>query len=91
MHFYAPYFKTGTLQDQEEAKLNGSAIGYYLVLPDGRRFFISKVVDLDSLERLCDLHCTSETRWNYWIDYSYGLDTDGEVQWGNVDKTARFC
>lgn len=65
--------------------------GYWLVREsDKQRFFISEKVNLGALERLCDRVLSDAVGWAYWIDYCYGLDVKGCVQWENLDLQDHF-
>lgn len=63
--------------------------GYYLV-KDGTRHFISPDVNPAALERVADRMLSDSEGWDYWIDYSYGIDVHGKPAWSNVDQTDRF-
>ena len=71
-------------QDEREFKRRG----FYLVHSSGRHF-ISDVVCSHSLEQVCNKFLTA-TDYNYWIDYSFGLDVMGYIHWSNIDQTDRF-
>jgi hypothetical protein len=75
-------------QRNEEAEQNHSRIGYYLVHHTGR-YFISEKVNEPALNKLCN-KVLSDTDYDYWIDYSMGLDVTGRVAWVNLDLTDKF-
>jgi hypothetical protein len=97
--FYAPYFKEYSKEDLEEMKVKGLVAGYYLVIPaegsksPSKRFFISRVVDLQALEEIVSKvvpDASGGDYCNYWIDRSLGADTDGNPAWVNTDQSWRF-
>lgn len=63
--------------------------GYYLVLPNFDRHFISTKVDALKLEKVCNKYL-SDKEYNYWIDYCYGYDINGILAWMNLDCTDSF-
>lgn len=77
-----------------QAKLNGTAKGYYLVrVSDGARFFINTCVDVLELEAVAETYLGAKhgwDYWDYWIDYSSGADVNGNPAWDNLDCTALF-
>jgi hypothetical protein len=73
-----------------EKEANHTRKGFYLVLPSGARHFISESVNPSALERLCDKHLTEATGWEYWIDYSLGVDVEGNPAWVNLNLSYRF-
>ena len=82
--FFQPY-------TQESDKEAGFALGYYLVREsDGKRFFISKVVDVIALEKVANKVLNEKVGYNYWIDRSMGKAVDGKPAWVNVDQIERF-
>lgn len=87
---WKPYFKAKTKHRELSEQTSGLAYGYYLVREsDGARFFISKVVDRESLDSVCDKVLT-ELDYEYWIDRSSGADVDGNPAWCNIDFSNRF-
>lgn len=97
--FYAPYFKEYSKEDLADMKSKGLVSGYYLVIPSegskspSKRFFISRVVDLQALEEICSKVLSEASEGdlcNYWIDRSLGADTDGNPAWVNTDQSWRF-
>ncbi len=85
--YYQPYFPVTTQQQQ----LDGTAYGFYLVREsDSKRFFISKVVDLQAFAKVCSNVLSNASGWGYWIDKSLGTDADGKPAWVNVDQSGRF-
>lgn len=69
----------------------GQRRGYYLVRQsDGQRTFISNGANEAELEKVCKKVLSNETGWDYWIDYSLGLDVDGKPAWINIDQTDAF-
>ena len=85
-----PYFKQKAKNLQAEAEANGTAYGYYLVREsDGKRFFISKVVCVKSLEEVASKVLTDKD-FDYWIDRSTGEDVYGNPCWVNLDFTDGF-
>ena len=74
-----------------QAKLNGTAKGYYLVrVSDGARFFINSCVDVLELEAVAESYLGGKHGWDYWIDHSSGADVNGNPAWGNLDCTDLF-
>ena len=94
--FYAPYFKEYSKEDLEEMKVKGLVAGYYLVIPSegskspSKRFFISRVVDLQALEEIVSKVVPEASEGDYWIDRSLGADKDGNPAWVNADQSWRF-
>jgi hypothetical protein len=76
-------------RDRDEEH-SGTRKGYWLVLPDKARYFISVNINNTALEEVCDRYLTKSTGWEYWIDYCYGLDITGRVAWANLDQTDNF-
>jgi hypothetical protein len=64
--------------------------GYYLVRPDGERFYISPRVSESALQRVCDRALSDRIGWDYWIDYCNGLDVTGRPAWSNIDHVDSF-
>jgi len=62
--------------------------GFYLVHSTGR-YFISEQVCEQSLQNVCNKILT-DSDYDYWIDYSFGLDVKGCVHWSNIDQTDKF-
>jgi hypothetical protein len=94
--FYAPYFKEYSKENLEEMKVKGLVVGYYLVIPSegskspSKRFFISRVVDLQALEEIVSKVVPEASERDYWIVRSLGADTDGNPAWVNADQSWRF-
>lgn len=85
--FFAPYLKS----DQKEDYEKGTAPGYYLVREsDGKRFFISKVVDIYAMNEICQHVLSDETGWTYSVARSFGKDSNGDPMWSSIDHTTRF-
>jgi hypothetical protein len=63
--------------------------GYYLVKGDDRHF-ISAQVSEPALNRVADRVLSDAKGWDYWIDYSHGVDVHGKPAWSNIDQTDRF-
>ena len=85
---WKPYFD----QKRKERQLKCEEAGYYLVrASDGKRFFISREIDVDALGKVAEEVLT------YW-DYDYWIDrllepiwlVDGNKAWVNVDYTDSF-
>lgn len=72
----------------KEMEENCTRVGYYLVHSSGR-YFISETVSESALEKVCNKVLT-DNDYQYWIDYSFGLDINRAVAWGNMDYTDRF-
>lgn len=86
-HFFQPYFPATPESDKE----NGFTLGYYLVRQsDGKRFFISKVVDVVALEEVASANLNKATGYEYWVDRSIGKDIQGNAAWMNQDFSERF-
>ena len=69
----------------------GQRRGYYLVrVSDNQRFFISSEVNTLALEHECNRVLSDKTGWDYWIDFSLGLDVAGNPAWVNIDQTDAF-
>lgn len=69
----------------------GIRIGFWLVRDsDSKRFYISKNVSEQSLNKVCDKVLSDKLGWGYWIDYCMGVDVKGVVAWSNIDHTDRF-
>lgn len=74
---------------QRAAQVDCTRRGYYLVKGDSR-YWISESVDIDAMERVCDRVLNDKIGYDYWVDYSYGVDVDGRPAWSNVDQVDRF-
>jgi len=65
--------------------------GYWLVrASDKSRFYISKEVDSEALDHVADRVLSDKNGWDYWIDYSHGLDVTGRIAWSNLDHSDAF-
>lgn len=74
---------------RDSLKLTGELPGYYLKIGDGF-YYVSATVDIHALESVAEKVLNNKTGFNYWIDYSNGLDVTGKVAWSNLDFTDRF-
>ena len=74
---------------KESIQSTGEAKGYYLRTGD-KFYFISKSVDLSALERVASQVLNDKVGYEYWVDYSSGLDVEGKIAWSNLDYTDRF-
>lgn len=63
--------------------------GYYLVKGD-ERHFISAEASETALNRVADRVLSDTKGWDYWVDYSLGVDVHGKPAWSNLDQTDRF-
>lgn len=64
--------------------------GYWLVRSsDKARFYISESVSATALERVANA-VLSDTDFDYWIDYCYGVDVNGASAWSNLDHSDAF-
>ena len=65
--------------------------GYWLVREsDKQRFYISLHVSEYDLYKVAHKVLSDKTGYDYWIDYSSGLDVNGAVAWDNIDYTDKF-
>lgn len=65
--------------------------GYWLVREsDNQRFYISLYVSEYHLSEVAHKVLSDKTGYDYWIDYSSGLDVNGAVAWTNIDLTDLF-
>lgn len=80
--------KTVMAQRNKEMESTCERVGYYLVHSTGR-YFISEQVSEYNLNNVCN-KVLSDTNYDYWIDYSYGLDVNRAVAWMNIDCTDKF-
>lgn len=76
-------------RDNAEKEAAGTRPGYYLV-KGGARHFIAATVNVAALERVADRVLSEKKGWNYWIDYSHGVDINGNAAWDCLDHTGRF-
>ena len=81
--------KAAYAQLQKEKEATCERRGFYLVKGESR-YFISEKVDERALQRVCDSVLSDAKGWDYWIDYSMGLDISRRVAWANIDQTDRF-
>lgn len=77
------------LQRNREREANCTRPGFYLVKGDARHWISEKVNEV-ALEQVCKRYLSDAKGWDYWIDYSHGLDVHGNVAWANIDQTDRF-
>ena len=77
-----------TMKPGDAFKINGSAIGYYMVTKNGR-YYIGKYSSGSDLSRCADKVLT-EVEYEYWVDYYHGLDIDGYHHWINIDLSDLF-
>lgn len=78
-------------EKKAQAKLNGTAKGYYLVREsDGERFFINSCIDTLELEAVAETYLGGKHGWDYWIDRSSGADVNGKPAWDNLDHSDLF-
>ena len=63
--------------------------GYYLVLPNGNRHWIGEAIHeaARAMDKVCDKYLSAKEGWQYWVDYCYGYDVEGNLAWSNVDHT----
>ncbi len=73
----------------KEMAAAGTRPGYYLVKGDARHF-ISATVSEPALNRVADRVLSDAKGWDYWIDYSHGVDVHGKPAWANLDQADRF-
>lgn len=78
-------FLTGSPQEE----IAGTHRGYYLKIGDSAHY-ISDKVDAYALVKVADKVLNDKTGYNYWIDYSHGVDVEGRIAWSNLDFTERF-
>ena len=65
--------------------------GYWLVRSsDNQRFYISLYVSEYDLSEVARKVLSDKTGYDYWIDYSSGLDVNGITAWTNIDLTDLF-
>ena len=76
-------------QRDAEAEANGTRRGYYLVKGDTRHC-VSEHVDEAALNRVARRVLSDAKGWDYWVDYSLGVDVHGNPAWINLDQTDRF-
>lgn len=81
--------RTFAPRDLSEQERNGTRRGYYLV-KGHERHFISEHVSEPALERVCRRVLSDRVGWDYWVDYSLGVDVHGNPAWINIDQTDRF-
>lgn len=78
-------------KEKEKQQIKNNTLpGFYLVREsDRQRFFVSSTVDCAALEKVCD-KVLSDSDYQYWIDYCFGLDVNRCIAWANIDQTDRF-
>ena len=81
--------KTLRRQLQTDSEKTGLRKGYYLVKNE-TRYFISASVSEPALNLVCNRVLSDSKGWDYWIDYSQGVDTQGNPAWANIDQTDSF-
>lgn len=78
-------------QRELEQENNLSRVGYWLVRSsDKARFYISKDIDCNKLEQVCNKVLTEKTGYDYWVDYCLGLDITGRTACCNIDQSDSF-
>lgn len=65
--------------------------GYYFKYAAGNPVFISAKINLEALEKVADKILNDKIGYEYWIDYSSGIDTAGNPAWANMDYSDDFC
>lgn len=62
--------------------------GFYLVIPTGRRFWLGECLDETAInfESACVKYLSSDSGYQYWIDYCLGRDITGALAWSNIDQ-----
>lgn len=79
----------GKFLDISQEEPAGTRRGYYLKIGDSAHY-ISERVDAYALERVANKVLSDKTGYNYWVDYSHGLDVERRIAWSNLDFTDRF-
>lgn len=74
---------------REKLKQSGALRGYYLKIKDNFHYIASDI-DVEALETVAARVLNDKTGYNYWIDYSHGLDNTGRIAWSNLDFTDKF-
>jgi hypothetical protein len=68
---------------------NGTRQGYYLV-KGHMRHFVSETVNPAALNRVASRVLSDAIGWDYWVDYSHGIDVHGKAAWSNLDHADSF-